>query len=155
MLKTSRFALVVLSIIISVYAAACGGGQATGGTGEQEGEAKATEAGQVSNEPFVPFADIATVELLTATNGVGIKPLFEWSPVNGAASYSVYVQFSDGQPYWAWSGTDTSVYLGGLHFAPPENAEGPILLDGMAWAVLAFDANGNVIASSVLQPISP
>jgi hypothetical protein len=108
-----------------------------------------------SEAPFAPFSDLESIELLTPTTGAGLKPRFEWMPVQGAVRYSLLVQFPDGQPYWAWGGSETSVYLGGAHSTPPPNASGPLLQPGTAWSVIAFDAEHNVIATSGLQTISP
>lgn len=108
-----------------------------------------------SEAPFAPFSDLESIELLTPTTGAGLKPRFEWMPVQGAARYSLLVRFADGQAYWAWGGVETSVYLGGAHSSPPPNASGPLLQPGMAWSVIAFDAEQNVIATSGLQTISP
>lgn len=126
---------------------ACGAGAAQPSTG---GLLPAS-----SEEPFAPFRELASVELLTPASGNGRKPLLEWMPVTGAVRYSLLVQFPDGQPYWAWGGDETSVYLGGAHSAPPPDASGPVLQPGMAWSVVAFDAEHNVIATSALQPLSP
>jgi hypothetical protein len=108
-----------------------------------------------SEAPFAPFAELESIELLTLASGVGPKPRFEWMPVQDAVRYSLLVQFADGEPYWAWGGSETSVYLGGAHSSPPPNASGPLLQPGMAWSVIAFDAEHNVIATSGLQLISP
>lgn len=141
----SRFVFLVL---FTLLLQACGGGStaSTSGGGAAAG---------ANGEAYVPLANIETVELLTPTSGVGIKPLFEWSPVQGAVNYSLYLQFPNGQPYWAWSGSVTSIYLGGTDSQPPDDAAGPILQKGMSWSVIAFDAENNIIASSVVQEISP
>ncbi len=110
---------------------------------------------QPDSQPYLPFSGLTSIELLTPANGAGEKPLFEWAAVEGAARYSLILQFTDGQPYWAWSGSQTSVYLGGTHSPPAAEAAGPALQPGMAWAVLAFDAQQNIIAASQLQAISP
>lgn len=112
-------------------------------------------AGQTNGEPFLPMSGIASIDLLTPPSGAGSKPHFEWSAIEGALQYTLFLQFTDGQPYWSWTGSGTSIYLGGSDSPPPEDAAGPVLLDGMSWAVIALDAEGNVIASSNLQQISP
>ncbi len=120
------------------------------------GNAQGTATEQApSGEPFLPFSGLTSIQLLTPSSGAGIKPLFEWSPIDGAAQYSLFLQFSDGQPYWTWTGTSTSIYLGGTDSPPPEDAAGPILEDGMSWSIIALDAQGNIIATSALQLISP
>lgn len=110
---------------------------------------------QPASEPYLPFKGVPAIELLTPASGAGERPLLEWAAVEGAARYSLIVQSSDGQPYWAWSGRQTSVYLGGTHSLPSAEAAGPTLQPGMVWAVLAFDAQQQIIAASLLQSISP
>lgn len=155
MIKKFHVKLLLLSIVL-LASNACSGGSSPGQTPGGGGEGGAGIAnGADDGELFAPFPGITPIELLTPAAGVGQKPLFEWTPVKGAARFALFLQFPDGEPYWAWSGADSSIYLGGLESPPPEDAAGPILLEDMAWAVLAFDAEGNVIASSVLQSISP
>lgn len=148
-MRTTQKSQLILAILCFLILQACGGG---GNQSSNIGGPAQTTGG---SEKLAPFNGLADIELLTPTQGVGIKPKFEWSPVDRAARYALSLRFSDGQPYWAWSGSSTSVYLGGLDSPPPDSAEGPILLDGMSWGVIAFDAGGNVIASSVYRDISP
>lgn len=143
----------MLIVLLTLSISACSS-TAASSPSDSEGPSPTAQE-QAQDEPFAPFAGAAAIELLTPTSDAGLKPLFEWSPVENASRYSVFLQFSDGQPYWSWSGAGTSVYLGGYDSAPPDDSAGPVLLDGMSWAVVAFDAQGTVIASSHLQPISP
>jgi hypothetical protein len=150
----TNFTKSIAAIVILFSVVACSGSQQPSAS-DSGGTAPASGPQQGVNEPFLPFTGLEQVELLTATSGVGEKPLFEWSAVSGGSSYALFLYFSDGNPYWAWSGESTSIYLGGYTSAPPADAAGPILVDGMAWAVIAFDTSGNVIASSDKQLISP
>ena len=143
----------MLLALLTIAVSACSGTTPSSPSGGEVASTTGQEQG--SDKPFVPFSGLETIELLTPASGVGQKPNFEWSAVDGAASYTLFVNFSDGQPYWTWSGEATSIYLGGYDSPPPADAAGPILLDGMSWAVIAFNAEANVIASSNLRPISP
>jgi len=144
----------LLSLLFLITISACSGASTTQSAsgGDDSGAVVDQQSGQ---EPFIPFAGLTRIELLTPSSGAGEKPLFEWLPIEGASEYSLFLQFPDGQPYWSWLGSATTVYLGGSSSAPSPDAAGPILLDGMSWAVIAFDTQGNVIASSNLQAISP
>ena len=144
-MKNSNISVIVI-FVLGAMVAGCSSPGGTSGVGVSDGK---------QGEPFAPFSGLDTIELLTSTSGVGQKPNFEWSAVDGAASYTLFLNFSDGQPYWTWIGEANSIYLGGYDSPPPADAAGPILLDGMSWAIIAFNAEGNVIASSILQPISP
>ncbi|NOH12362.1 MAG: hypothetical protein HND51_12015 [Chloroflexi bacterium] len=104
---------------------------------------------------FFDLDGIEEIEILTPTEGVGLKPLFEWRPVTGATNYLLVLQDALEQTYWTWRGSSTSIYLGGVATAPPEDAAGPVLQTDMTWAVVALDAGDNVIASSRLRSISP
>jgi len=152
--RKNLIALAFSVLLLTTYACSPGGSVEPGAGGDQPG---AVEDGGSSgdSELFAPFAGVASIDLLTLASGAGEKPLFEWTPVEGATRYSLILQFPDGRPYWAWSGDANSVYLGGLDTAPPADAAGPILLEGMTWAVFAFDAEGNMIGSSAVQAISP
>jgi hypothetical protein len=148
--KNATLTLVLSAVLLLTLACSLGGAGA-GDDAPPDSEGGAVESGQA----FAPFAGLESIELLTPTQGAGTKPLFEWSPVEGAARYALLVYFPDGEPYWAWTGAETSVYLGGGHEAPPEDAAGPSLVEGMSWAVLAFDGENNLIASSATRPIAP
>lgn len=143
----------MLLALLTIAVSACSGTTTSSPSGGDVANTTGQEQG--SDKPFAPFSDLETIELLTPTSGVGQKPNFEWSAVDGAASYTLFLNFSDGQPYWTWSGQATSIYLGGYDSPPPADAAGPILLDGMSWAVIAFNTEANVVASSDLRLISP
>jgi hypothetical protein len=97
----------------------------------------------------------AAVVLTTPQSGVGTRPLLEWQPVDGAATYRVTVFDGTGRPYWAWEGDTPSAYFGGGAEALPDEAPGPILGAGMSWVVFAADADGVPIAASAITPIAP
>lgn len=90
-----------------------------------------------------------------ATTGAGGRPEFSWQPVPGAAAYLLSVVTEAGQPLWSWTGTETSVILGGWPSPPPPVAPGPLITAAGHWFVVASDAAGVPIANSVLRPISP
>ena len=58
----------------------------------------------------------------------------------------------DGDPYWAWSGTETAVHLGGS--ATP-TAVGAWVFGEMTWQVSAYDADGAPLAISERRRLSP
>ena len=97
----------------------------------------------------------ASIALLTPETGVGPSPRFEWNAVPGAARYLLFVFDTNGQMFWGWDGTATSVYLGGLDNPPTPGTMGPVLDAPMTWAVIAYDAAGKLIASSPTRPIAP
>ena len=90
---------------------------------------------------------IATTEAAPGSN-----PLLAWSPVDGATLYRVVVLDPNGDAYWAWSGTDTSVHLGGN--ATP-TAVGARVFGEMTWQVSAFDADGAPLAISERGGLTP
>lgn len=95
------------------------------------------------------------IEQLTPESGAGAYPLFEWAAVPDAAFYLLFVFDASGVTYWAWEGMATSVYLGGLDQPPTPGSMGPVLDAPMTWAVVAFDAAENLIASSAKRAIAP
>ena len=135
----------VLVLVAAIFVGACTGdegGGAGGGTSE--------DAGTSFEAP-----GLAAVELLgPSTEGAGEVPTFGWSPVEGAVAYRLAVVGPDGGAVWAWEGDGTSAALGGVPDRPV-GAEGPVLSPGSSWSVSALDAEGHVIAVSVLRPVSP
>lgn len=81
---------------------------------------------------------------------IGSVPRFEWSSLEGAATYRLVVLGADG-PIWAWQGEQTSVNLGGLTGERPEAMPGPVVEAGTSWSVAAMDAFGTII--DVVGPI--
>ena len=66
----------------------------------------------------------------------------------------MFLYAPSGEVYWSWAGTATQVHVGGepqLH----EGASGPSVIEGMSWAVIAYDADLLPIAVSEQRPISP
>ena len=49
----------------------------------------------------------------TSITGTGFKPLFQWESVSGAGRYQLTVFDEAGEPYWAWEGAATQIYVGG------------------------------------------
>lgn len=91
------------------------------------------------------------IELLTSPAPVGSQPEMAWSAVDGAATYRVVVLDGDGAPYWAWSGPETTVFLGG---GESGDGAGPSVGAGFTWSVTAFDADRAFLASSPIGALS-
>lgn len=96
---------------------------------------------------------LSEVVLLTAEQDVGPRPEFRWEPVDGADRYDLVLVTEQGEGYWAWSGTDTSVHLGGEPRLRDE-APGPRLTGPMTWSVVAYTA-GEPVGVSAFRPVSP
>jgi hypothetical protein len=115
---------------------------ATAGSGDQPGEPM--ELGLAPLPLTAP-----------AVAAAGDRPAFAWEAVEGAASYQLAVLTADGEPLWAWAGSETTAILGGWPEAPIPEAPGPLLQGPGTWFVVAFDADGVPIANSVIRPVSP
>jgi hypothetical protein len=163
-LNASRPACLLLAATLALGAAGCGesaGSPET--TGEQptttsaSAETTTTAAGTSTSVSPGQFLLIGGTPIgqLTPEQGVGAYPLFEWTAVPGAARYMLFVFDVDGVMFWAWEGTATSVYLGGLDQPPTPGSMGPALDVPMSWAVVAFDAGDNLVAGSATRPIAP
>ncbi|MCP4964264.1 MAG: hypothetical protein GY926_03415 [bacterium] len=90
---------------------------------------------------------------MTPTNESGSHPTLSWQPADGAASYWLTIRDADARPYWAWTGTETSVRFGGGD--SPETNQTAVLHETMTWRVAAFDANGGLVAISDSASVSP
>jgi len=104
---------------------------------------------------LLPGVNVPQIELLSPTEGVGLKPKFEWRAVDGAASYTLILKDVDGKTYWAWMGKNPYTWLGSSFTAPPEDSAGPTLQSDMRWAVAAFDAQNHLLGTSLFRSISP
>ncbi len=161
---------VIVAAGMAVVVAACSGG-ATDGPAEGSGttaspttsaatdptsttttQQASTTTTILEEELFLTGLDVPEIEQLTPRSGVGHRPLLEWVSVPGAGSYEVTFFDEDGFLYWAWTGNETSVYLGGV--AAPDGTPGPAALEGMSWAVVALDDTGAVIAQSRVRSIA-
>jgi hypothetical protein len=151
---------IVLSIIVTM-APACSSTGTTEVPPEEGVTPAVTTAVPPTAEPteaskmLIEVPGVEEITLTTPEEGAGVKPQFAWEPVDGAARYTLVLYTAGGDPYWAWDGAATSVYLGGSDTEPREDSAGPVLSPGMSWAVMAFDGDNRLIGSSVLRPISP
>lgn len=161
-----RWLAPLTALILS--SAACGGGGGSAAT--TGGAATSTTAGVMttgpgttagttsqttgtsSTQPAVPGT--ALMELLTPSEGLGERPLLEWAPVAGAVLYQVTVLEPDGAPYWSWQGEAASVAFGGGPADDPDTS-GARLLTAKSWFVAAFDAAGDLLATSPIGRLEP
>jgi len=81
--------------------------------------------------------------------------LFAWEAVSGTSRYQLYIFDEAGEPYWAWEGTGTQIYMGGTDAQPPNDSSGPSIDAGYTWAVAAYDSDGKILAASEIRSISP
>lgn len=95
--------------------------------------------------------DLPGIVLETPAAGGGRSPELSWQPVDGAARYSVTIYRDGERAYWGWRGQQTSVIVG----EEVGTAAGPWIEPGMTWTVMAFDADGEMIAQSGERPIEP
>jgi len=155
MKRTISFILFVLVLIFATLACSSSPGKQD----SQNPTPAVIEEAQTEDvqqpDRLLPGVNVPEIELLTSTEGVGLKPKFEWKEVDGAASYSLILLDANRDAYWAWMSNSPYVYLGGSLTPPPEDSAGPILQPDMRWAVAAFDAQNHLLATSLFRPISP
>lgn len=155
--------LVALLLVVGVLAA-CGGDDATPTTTAPGAAATTTTTATGTTPTTVPDEEPAVdlparlglleITLLTPTSGGGTRPILEWEPVDGAAGYEVALNGPGGGIYWAGWATGTSIPVGGEPLIDPEFS-GPSVSEGMTWSVAAYDADGYLVAISVMRPIAP
>mgnify|MGYP001084730826 FL=1 len=80
-------------------------------------------------------------------------PTLSWQPVDAAASYWLVLHDADGEPFWAWTGTDTSIRVGGG--GSPDINQTAALHQEMTWRVAAFDGEGVLVALSDPAALAP
>lgn len=156
---SSVIALITLILVTSACGSAAPEDSVSGDADQvmdQSGNTNSSECGPVETEHILlQFPDVTEMELLTAESGGGERPLIEWEPVEGADSYGLVLFDPEGEPYWAWLGYDTSIYVTGLNEPPPVDSEGPIVIPCMTWTTTAYDSSGEPIAAGGPKRISP
>ena len=116
----------------------------------------ATTTTTTTTTPLVVGAtDLAGIIQTTPEAGNPVRPRLMWEPIDGAAEYEVVAFHPDGRPWWAWSGTATEVVLGGVMAPAAVDLGGPQALVGTTWAVLAYDADGQLVAVSPTRALEP
>lgn len=126
----------------------------------EESKPSAAEAGEVEaggdeaeGTDDAEFAAVIIFDVLaTEPTVAGPRPELAWSAVEGAASYDLIVLDGAGEPYWAWSGEATNVYLGGVQNA---DAVGAWVFEPLTWIVTARDSNGEPLAMSARAKLLP
>ena len=157
----------VLALVIVASLAACGDDDAPTDASSAEPTAEPTvepTAEPTAVEPTAVGDSIANLEVTREVLGLdtlvleepiedGSHPVLSWQPVDGAASYWLVVHDAEGGPYWAWTGADTSVRLGGGDRA--ETNQTAALSAALTWSVLALDADGIPLAVSGEGQLAP
>lgn len=100
----------------------------------------------------VPPIESPLDDIATDAAPAGARPLLSWTGVDGAVLYRVVVVDADGAPYWAWSGSETQVPVGGVE---DPALPGAIVFESMTWSVAALDADGVPLAISDAAPLEP
>jgi hypothetical protein len=96
--------------------------------------------------------EIESIVLGPADEG-GPHPTLEWEPVDGAATYWLVLRNASGEVYWAWTGADTQVRVGGGD--RPELNQSAALYEPMTWVVAAVDESGSLLAFSDVGTVAP
>ena len=91
-------------------------------------------------------------EITTDATESGPRPLLSWAPVDGADLYQVVLLGTDGEPFWAWSGSETSINVGGSN---EPMAIGAWVHEPMTWTVSALGAQGEVLGLSAPAELLP
>jgi hypothetical protein len=146
--------LVLMTIACGLPAGGNGDASQAGTTPVDGGQSQSPTEADIQGEPYIDVPGIGSIQLLTNVQGGGEKPLFSWKAVSDADRYQLIVFDENGEPYWAWEGMQTQVYMGGSEGLPDADSSGPSIAAGFHWAVVAYDASGQVLASSELRPIS-
>ncbi len=164
-----RAALFALAVVVSACGGT-GGDDAAGGDASIDDAESATTVGDASGAdetdgdetvetdattttttaPIV--VDNPLVEITVAATESGPRPLLAWDAIDGAVDYRVVVLDAQGQPYWAWSGPETEINVGGV--SNPD-AAGATVFEPMTWTVAAIDADGVPVAMSAAGALTP
>ena len=178
--RASRRSLLLMSLV--VFLAACSGSdgsdgvgtEATTATGESAATTQApttpqgTEPGASTASTDAPAEDVPPVDqgvfemredlgiglvVLESVTDAGSHPTLAWQQVQGASSYWLVVHDAEGRPYWAWTGSGTSVRIGGGDRS--ETNQTAAVHESLTWRVAAFDADGVLVALSETASLTP
>lgn len=168
---------VVLAVALFVAMTACSGGgeepsaaedqstttaaPTTTGQTETTGPETSTEAPTSTTEDPTVVSDLGELRddlgvevlVLEPTSETGSHPTLRWQSADGAVSYWLVLQDAAGRPYWAWTGSETSVRVGGGDSADANQTA--VLHEPMTWRVAAFDSDGNLVALSDTADVAP
>ncbi len=122
-----------------------------------ESDAQSTPSEPASTPTATPAllvdADgIDEIELLTEVEGNDAYAMLEWVGLDAASEYTVTVFTADGRPWWAWSGPETSVPLGGLR--TEVDLGGPRAGPGITWFVVGRDGDGRLVGVSSRRTVA-
>lgn len=106
-------------------------------------------------DDLVGLEGIGVIRVVTPIAGNGEHPLLSWEQVDGAARYALVLNRSNGEAYWAWSGPESEIYLGGSTEPPPDDGAGPYLTEPVTMRVVAVDDAGVIVAASPPVEIAP
>lgn len=95
---------------------------------------------------------VEEIELLTEVEGNDAYALLEWVGLDAVSEYTVTVFTADGRPWWAWSGPETSVPLGGLR--TEVDLGGPQAGPGVTWFVVGRDGDGRIVGVSARRTVA-
>ena len=167
----------VLAVSLAVALTACSGGGEEPNAAEDQvsttaapsttGETPTTEPGTSTDAPTTSTQDPTVVPnlvelrgdlgvdvlVLEPTSEMGSHPTLSWQSADGAVSYWLVLRDADGRPYWAWTGSETSVRVGGGDSADANQTA--VLHEPMTWRVAAFDSSGSLVALSDTVSVSP
>lgn len=97
-------------------------------------------------EPFLVGSTLGTVTGGAVEPGDRVRPWLVWDAVPDAVAYTVLVFDGEGRPWWAWSGPETTVVVGGVD--ADSEIGGPAPGPGVTWVVFANGPAGEILASS-------
>lgn len=146
---TARLRAVVAAAALLVGTAACSSGTSTPA---EPDPTPVESADPGATRELLASRGIGTVTLQASSEG-GSHPVLAWDAVDGAASYWLVLHDDAGRPYWGWTGSETSVRVGGGDRA--EQNQTAVLHEPMTWSVSAFDADGRLMAISEPQVVEP
>lgn len=153
-----RFSVVWIALIL----AACGGASQTTSTTTSAGtsgtaDVVTTTVGvPTASDPESPRSvrDIGIDKVtLHATDEGRPHPTLSWDPVSGAVTYWLTLRDGSGAIYWAWSGEETNVRVGGGD--TPDLNQTAALHEPMTWSVIAVDEAGTLIGLSDFGSVAP
>ncbi len=150
-------------ICLAVLVGACAGGTAPETSAGTTSDTSTTVNSPSRDEPDSTIAEPRGLRETFSERGVttmtlrsdetGPHPTLTWDTVDGAALFLLAIIDGNGSPYWAWTGTETSVRVGGGNTA--ELNQTATLHEPMKATIAAVSSEGRLVAISEPTTIGP
>ena len=140
---------ILLWVALAVGVAGCSA------SAQEPSTAPSNTASAVSTEGLNLPQSLGLPELSGQVVSSGVRPVLAWDEAPGAASYQLLVRNAAGETTWAWTGSTTSIAVGGGTVPAAPDTPGALIDGPSTWTVVALDTASTPVAASADIEVSP